>query len=82
MSRLPHRRTKKIVEPISVVARSRRNMLDAVRQALSGASRTLGGLERCDAVIEPQVLRDGRVDEFQIMLSVTKRPTTDGRRGN
>jgi flavin-binding protein dodecin len=82
MSRLPRRRAKNFEEPISVVARSRRNMADAVRQALAGASRTLGGLERCDAVIEPQVLRDGGADQFQIMLSVTKRSSADRQRGS
>jgi flavin-binding protein dodecin len=48
-------------------------MLDAVRQALSGASRSLGGLERCDATITPQIVHDGRKNQFQVMLSVTKR---------
>jgi flavin-binding protein dodecin len=66
-------RTRKTEEPISLVARSRRDMLDAIRQALSGASRSLGGLERCDATIVPQIVRDGRKDQFQVMLSVTKR---------
>jgi hypothetical protein len=83
MSRFTGRRGKNIEEPIAVVARSRRNMLDAVRHALSGASRTLGGLESCDATIEPQILRDGGADQFQIMVSVTKkRSTSSGPRGN
>jgi flavin-binding protein dodecin len=54
-------------------------MLDAIRQALSGASRSLGGLERCDATIVPQIVRDGRKDQFQVMLSVTKRANQNSR---
>ena len=30
-------------------------------------------LERCDATIVPQILRDGRKEQFQVILSVTKR---------
>jgi len=59
--------------PVEVVARSRRGMLDAVRQALSGASRTMGGLDRCEATIMPQIVRDGNDHHFQIMVSVKKR---------
>lgn len=76
---MSQRSRRKIEEPISLVARSRRDMLDAVRQVLSGASRSLGGLERCDATITPQIMHDGRNDQFQVMLSVTKRPTTNTR---
>ena len=72
-------RPRKPEEPISLVARSRRDMLDAIRQALSGASRSLGGLERCDATIVPQIVRDGRKDQFQVMLSVTKRANQNSR---
>ena len=59
--------------PVEVVARSRRGLLDAVRQALSGASRTMGTLERCEATIMPQIVRNGTEKHFQIMISVTKR---------
>jgi flavin-binding protein dodecin len=59
--------------PVEVVARSRRGLLDAVRQALSGAARTMGGLDRCEATILPQVVHDGTEKHFQIMISVTKR---------
>ena len=60
-------------KPVEVVARSQRGMLDAVRRALSGASRTMGGLDRCDATLSPQVVSNGSDSHFQIMLSVTKR---------
>ena len=59
--------------PVEVVARSRRGLLDAVRQAVSGASRTMGSLERCEATIMPQIVRNGTEKHFQIMISVTKR---------
>ncbi len=60
-------------DPVAVVAKSHRGMLDAVRQALSGAALRMGGLDRCDATITPQVVRDGAAQHFQIMVSVTKR---------
>jgi len=60
-------------KPIEVVANSRCGMLDAVRRALAGAARTMGGLERCDATIVPQVHHDGSERQFQIMVSVTRR---------
>ena len=60
-------------DPVAVVAKSQQGMLDAVRQALSGASRRMGGLNRCDATILPQVIRDSAGLHFQIMVSVTKR---------
>ena len=60
-------------DPVAVVAKSQHGILDAVRQALSGASRRVGGLNRCDATILPQVVRDGAGLHFQIMVSVTKR---------
>ena len=50
--------------PIEVVAKSRRGMLDAVRQALSGAAQTMGGLDRCDATIMPQIVRNGTDRHF------------------
>jgi flavin-binding protein dodecin len=62
-------------DPIAVVAQSRRGMVDAVRQALSGAARRMGGLDRCNATILPQVVNDGSHEHFQIMVSVTKRNT-------
>lgn len=61
--------------PVEVVARSRRGLLDAVRQALSGAARTMGGLDRCEATILPQIVGSGTEKHFQIMVSVTKRET-------
>ena len=59
--------------PVEVVARSRRGLLDAVRQALAGAARTMGGLERCEATILPQIVGSGPEKHFEIMVSVTKR---------
>ena len=59
--------------PVEVVARSRRGLLDAVRQALAGAARTMGGLERCEATIMPQIVGSGPEKHFEIMVSVTKR---------
>ena len=63
--------------PVEVVARSRRGLLDAVRQALSGAALTMGGLDRCEATISPQVVGSGSERHFQIMLSVTRRDTSN-----
>lgn len=60
-------------DPVALIARSRRNMVDAVRQALAGAARTLGGLERCDALMRPQVVNNGRDQHFEVLLSVSKR---------
>jgi len=48
-------------------------MLDAVRQALADAARTMGSLERCDATIRPQIVRHGASPRFEIMVSVTRR---------
>jgi len=59
--------------PVALVAKSRRGMLDAVRQALAGAARTLGTLERCDASMSPQIVRSGRGEHFEIVLSVSRR---------
>jgi hypothetical protein len=59
--------------PVEVVARSRRGLLDAVRQALSGAAKTMGGLDRCEATILPQIVQSGSEKHFEIMVSVTKR---------
>jgi flavin-binding protein dodecin len=64
-------------DPVALVAKSRRGMLDAVRQALSGAARTLGTLERCDASISPQIVRNGRGEHFEIVLSVSRRGTRE-----
>ena len=61
--------------PVEVVARSRRGLLDAVRQALSGAARTMGGLDRCEATILPQIVGSGPEKHFEIMVSVTRRET-------
>jgi hypothetical protein len=33
----------------------------------------MGSLERCDATIMPQIVRNGTEKHFQIMISVTKR---------
>jgi hypothetical protein len=60
-------------DPVALVAKSRRDMVDAVRLALSGAARTLGGLERCDATMRPRVVSDGRDKHFEILLSVSRR---------
>ena len=62
--------------PVEVVARSRRGLLDAVRQALSGAARTMGGLDSCEATILPQIVGSGAERHFQIMVSVTKRDSS------
>ena len=59
--------------PVEVVAESRSGMLDAVRQALTDAARTMGSLERCDATIRPQIVRHGSSPRFEIMVSVTRR---------
>jgi len=48
-------------------------MLDAVRMALAGAARTMGGLDRCDATLVPRIVKRGTKRQFQIMLSVSKR---------
>jgi len=64
-------------DPVALVAKSRRGMLDAVRQALAGAARTLGTLERCDASISPQIVRNGRGEHFEIVLSVSRRGTQE-----
>jgi flavin-binding protein dodecin len=64
-------------DPVALVAKSRRGMVDAVRQALSGAARTLGTLERCDASISPQIVRNGRGEHFEIVLSVSRRGTRE-----
>ena len=60
-------------EPVEVVAKSQRGMLDAVRRALAGAATTMGGLERCNATLQPQVVREGRSSQFEILISVTRR---------
>ncbi len=60
-------------DAFEVVAKSLRGMVDAVRQALSGAATALGTLERCDATIVPQVVYNDDGKQFQVMLSVTKR---------
>lgn len=60
-------------DPVALVAKSRRDMVDAVRLALSGAARTFGSLERCDATMRPQVVSDGRGRHFEILLSVSRR---------
>jgi len=64
-------------DPVALVAKSRRGMLDAVRQALSGAARTLGTLERCDASMSPQIVRSGRGEHFEVVLSVSRRGTQE-----
>jgi len=33
----------------------------------------MGGLDRCEATIMPQIVRDGNDHHFQIMVSVKKR---------
>ena len=63
------------MDPVAVVAQSHRGMVDAVRQALSGVARRMGGLDQCNATILPQVVRNGSQEHFQIMVSVTKRET-------
>ena len=63
--------------PVALVAKSRRGMLDAVRQALAGAARTLGTLERCDASMSPQIVRSGRGEHFEVVLSVSRRGTRE-----
>jgi flavin-binding protein dodecin len=60
-------------DPVALVAKSRRGMVDAVRQALAGAARTLGTLERCDASMSPQIVRSGRGEHFEVVLSVSRR---------
>jgi len=64
-------------DPVALVAKSRRGMVDAVRQALAGAARTLGTLERCDAMMLPQVVRNGRGEHFEVVLSVSRRATQE-----
>ena len=61
--------------PVEVVVRSRRGLLDALRQALTGASQQLGSLDRCEATIKPQIVHNGTGQQFQIMVSITKRDT-------
>jgi flavin-binding protein dodecin len=63
--------------PVEVVARSRRGLPDAVRQALSGAARTMGGLDYCEATILPQIVGSGAERHFQIMVSVSKRDSNN-----
>ena len=60
-------------DPVALVAKSRRGMVDAVRQALAGAARTLGTLERCNASMSPQIVRNGRGEHFEVVLSVSRR---------
>jgi flavin-binding protein dodecin len=72
-----HRRRQTKNDPVALVAKSRRDMVDAVRQALAGAARTLGGLERCEALMRPQVVRDGQDQHFEVLLSVSRRSGTD-----
>ena len=62
---------------MEVVAESRSGMLDAVRQALADAARTMGSLERCDATIHSQIVRRGSAPRFEIMVSVTRRDGTE-----
>ena len=69
-------------DPVEVVARSQRGLLDALRHALSGAARTMGSLDRCDATILPQIVRRGSKRQFQIMVSVTKRASTHANRAS
>lgn len=64
-------------DPVALVAKSRRDMVDAVRQALTGASRTLGGLERCDAIMRPRVVHSDRGARFEVLLSVSRRLNGD-----
>jgi hypothetical protein len=52
-------------------------MVDAVRQALAGAARTMGTLERCDATMKPQIVQNGRGQQFEVVLSVSRRATYD-----
>lgn len=59
---------------IALTARSRSDLLDAVRRALAGAARTMGGLDRCDATLTPRIVRRGtKAQQFQVTLSVSKR---------
>ena len=58
---------------VEVVAKSQRGMLDAVRQALTGAAEAMGGLDCCEATLLPQITRKGTAKEFHIMLSATRR---------
>jgi flavin-binding protein dodecin len=64
-------------DPVALVAKSRRGMVDAVRQALAGAARTLGTLESCDASMLPQIVRNGRGEHFEVVLSVIRRGTRE-----
>ena len=64
-------------DPVALVAKSRRGMVDAVRQALAGAARTLGTLESCDASMPPQIVRNGHGEHFEVVLSVSRRGTQD-----
>ena len=64
-------------DPVALVAKSRRGMVDAVRQALAGAARTMGTLERCDATMKPQIVQNGRGQQFEVVLSVSRRVSYD-----
>jgi len=64
-------------DPVALIAKSRRGMVDAVRQALAGAARTFGTLERCDASMSPQIVRNGRGEHFEVVLSVSRRATRE-----
>ncbi len=63
----------RLQQPVEVVGKSGWGMLHAVRRALAGASNEMGGLERCEATLVPQVLDNGLTRQFQIIASVTKR---------
>lgn len=60
-------------EAVEVVGKSQLGMIHAVRKVLADVSERMGGLERCDATLIPQVFDNGTQREFQVIASVIKR---------
>jgi hypothetical protein len=74
---------EKARDQVALTARSRRDLLDAVRRALAGAARTMGGLDRCDATLTPRIVRRGtKGQQFQVTLSVSKRTGSSSAAGS
>ncbi|RMD85116.1 MAG: hypothetical protein D6815_02625 [Candidatus Dadabacteria bacterium] len=56
-----------------MVGESKLGMIDAIRQALLGAHRRLGTLERCEAEILSHSMRRGTEPRYEITLGIRRR---------